>query len=253
MTSIQPIDNQLISLIEKEKYREILNTINDQYENMETYISNLRNDISAIDVLINSLEDKKNKGYDIGTSLETLFFQRTTLEIDLNFYLHMKKNYINKLYQDLYNYTINIINSALDIENNKNETDLDTMISNKLGECKKYDKDMEYSMTDIYTLLSNTEKNLLELSTDIASFSELIVDAQNKEKRGFAVGNLVLNLEAQKDKLVLEFKSYCHRLENFLEQNKEFSIKCYNKIKLISNEVDTTEEEFDNEEANQIQ
>ena len=51
-----------------------------------------------------------------------------------------------------------------------------------------------------------------------------------------------MNLESQQQKLTLEFTSYIQRLTKFLEQNKNFSNRCLNRIKIISSEIVTSEE-----------
>jgi hypothetical protein len=51
-----------------------------------------------------------------------------------------------------------------------------------------------------------------------------------------------MNLESQKQKLTLEFASYVIRLKKFLNQNKSFSTRCLNRIKMISNEIVSAEE-----------
>ena len=51
-----------------------------------------------------------------------------------------------------------------------------------------------------------------------------------------------MNLQGQQQKLTLEFDSYIQRLWKFLDQNKKFSGRCLNRIKLISDEIVTTEE-----------
>ena len=66
--------------------------------------------------------------------------------------------------------------------------------------------------------------------------------ATERETRGFNVGNLIMNLEAQKQKLTLEFDAYISRLGKFLDQNKNFSDRCLNRIKLISSEIVTAQE-----------
>merc|ERR1712199_42695 len=58
----------------------------------------------------------KERGYDVGTSLDTLGFQKDSLQIDYDFFIHMKDVYIKKLYGDLYKYCDGIIESALAIE-----------------------------------------------------------------------------------------------------------------------------------------
>ena len=49
--------------------------------------------------------------------------------------------------------------------------------------------------------------------------------------------------KGQKQKLTLEFTSYIERLSKFLEQNKNFSNRCLNRIKIISSEITTSEEQ----------
>ena len=51
-----------------------------------------------------------------------------------------------------------------------------------------------------------------------------------------------MNLESQKQKLTLEFDAYISRLSKFLDQNKNFSDRCLNRIKIISSEIVTAAE-----------
>ena len=81
------------------------------------------------------------------------------------------------------------------------------------------------------------------MADDIGSFDVKINRAKERETRGFSVGNLIMNLEGQKQKLALEFTSYIERLAKFLEQNKNFSDRCLNRIKIISSEITTAEEQ----------
>ena len=58
-----------------------------------------------------------------------------------------------------------------------------------------------------------------------------------------------MNLESQKQKLTLEFDAYIERLSKFLDQNKNFSGRCLNRIKMISAEIVTAEEAADAAES----
>ena len=58
-----------------------------------------------------------------------------------------------------------------------------------------------------------------------------------------------MNLESQKQKLTLEFSAYIERLGKFLEQNKSFSGRCLNRIKMISSEIVTAEEKAKEEKS----
>ena len=102
-------------------------------------------------------------------------------------------------------------------------------------------------MNEIFALINCTTANLRELADDIGTFDTKIASATEKETRGFSVGNLIMNLESQKQKLTLEFDAYIERLSKFLDQNKNFSGRCLNRIKMISAEIVTAEEAADAE------
>ena len=78
-------------------------------------------------------------------------------------------------------------------------------------------------MNEIFALINCTTANLRELAEDIGSFDRKIATATERQSRGFSVGNLIMNLESQQQKLSLEFASYIERLTKFLDQNKNFS------------------------------
>ena len=188
----------------------------------------------------------------------------------------MKNVYIKKLYGDLYQYCDDIIESALAIEEIPANSTKETVKVRKFRNMVPYpaplidnpnyldndgnpvegekeqitDETVKYDMNEIFALINCTTSNLRELSEDIGSFDDRINVAKERETRGFSVGNLIMNLESQKQKLTLEFTSYIERLSKFLEQNKEFSGRCLNRIKLISNEIVTSEEASTNNTAN---
>ena len=205
----------------------------------------------------------QDRGYDVGTSLETLGFQKDSLQIDLDFFIHMKDVYIKKLYGDLYQYCDDIIESALAIEDIAANTTKEAVKLRKFRNMVAYpaplinnpryldndgnpvegekeqiiDESVKYDMNEIFALINTTTSNLRELADDIGTFNARINAATEKESRGFSVGNLIMNLESQKQKLTLEFSSYIERLSKFLDQNKEFSGRRLNRIQLISNEI----------------
>ena len=139
----------------------------------------------------------QQRGYDVGTSLDTLGFQKDSLEIDYDFFVHMKDVYIKKLYGDLFRYCDSIIESALAIEEIPNgfsreqiknrkfrnmipypppkipkpkATDLDgNLVPDEPVEIE--DPTARYDMNEIFALINCTTSNLRELSDDIGSFS----------------------------------------------------------------------------------
>ena len=268
MTAIRPTESELRDKIDADGYNEVLNVINSKYTEMDKYIGNLASDIMSIRDFEKEMLADKERGYDVGTSLDTLGFQKESLEIDHDFFVHMKDVYIKKLYGDLYKYCDGIIESALAIEEMPDGSTREQVKERKFRNMVPYPPKMvpnpsamdengeaipgvpleiedpyaKYDMNEIFALINCTTSNLRELADDIGTFSARISAAQEKEARGFSVGNLIMNLESQKQKLSLEFGSYIERLSKFLQQNATFSDRCLNRIKIISDEIVTAEE-----------
>ena len=116
MTAIRPSDSELRDKIDSDSYNNILNQINAKYTEMDKFIGNLESDIQSVKDFEKDMLLDKERGYDVGSSLDTLAFQKDSLQIDLNFFTHMKDVYIKKLYGDLYKYCNAIIENALAIE-----------------------------------------------------------------------------------------------------------------------------------------
>lgn len=269
MTAIRPTDSALRDKIEADLYNQILNDINAQYAEMDKYIGNLEGDITSVKEFIGDVLADQARGYDIGTSLDTLHFQHDSLKIDNDFFKHMKEVYIKKLYGDLYTYCDGIIESALSIEDMPAGFTREKLKERKFRNMPGYpapqvpnpahvdpstgepvegepatvpDPSVRYDMNEVFALINCTTSNLRELAEDIGSFDAKIARAREREARGFAVGNLIMNLEGQKQKLMLEFASYVIRLKKFLQQNQGFAVRCLKRIQMISSEIVTAEE-----------
>ena len=269
MTAIKPTDSALRDQIDSDSYNSILNVINSKYTEMDKFIGNLQGDIVAVKDFEKDILADKARGYDVGTSLDTLEFQSESLEIDLNFFTHMKIVYIKKLYGDLYKYCDGIIENALSVEDIPEGSTREEVKERKFRNMTPYPPPMvpnpkhldaagavvegepveiadpfaKYDMNEIFALINCTTSNLRELAEDIGSFDVKISRATERETRGFSVGNLIMNLEGQKQKLTLEFNAYITRLSKFLEQNQNFSDRCLKRIKMISSEIVTAEEQ----------
>ena len=268
MTAIRPTDSALRDKIAADKYNEILNNTNAKYTEMDKYITNLESDILSIKDFENEMLADKARGYDVGSSLDTLGFQKDSLQIDLDFFVHMKAVYIKKLYGDLHQYCDAIIEDALMIEEIPANFTRESVKQRKFRNMRPYppptipnpahldaagnpvdgepaeipDPTARYDMNEIFALINCVTANLRELADDIGTFDVRIANAKEKESRGFNVGNLIMNLESQKQKLTLEFDGYITRLSKFLEMNEQFSGRCLNRIKSISEEIVSSEE-----------
>ena len=269
MTAIKPTESDLRDKIDSDAYNATLNEVNAKYTEMDKYIGNLASDILSIKDFETDMLADKARGYDVGTSLDTLGFQKESLTIDHDFFVHMKDVYIKKLYGDLYLYCDGIIENALAIEDIPKNSSREDVKKRKFRNMVPYppqlvdnpnaldadgnqiegeplqipDPNAKYDMNEIFSLTNTTTSNLRELADDIGTFNQRIENAKEKESRGFSVGNLIMNLESQKTKLTLEFDSYIERLTKFLDQNKNFSDRCLKRIQMIASEIVTAEEQ----------
>ena len=89
MTAIRPSESDLRDKIDADTYNSTLNEINAKYTEMDKYISNLQSDILSIKDFEAEMIADKARGYDVGTSLDTLGFQKDSLQIDHDFFVHM--------------------------------------------------------------------------------------------------------------------------------------------------------------------
>lgn len=268
MTAIRPTDSALRDKIASDEYNDILNKTNAKYTEMDKYITNLESDILSIKDFEGEMLADKARGYDVGSSLDTLGFQKDSLQIDLDFFVHMKVVYIKKLYGDLHQYCDSIIEDALLIEDIPKNFTREQVKERKFRNMRPYppptidnpgyldaegnpvegepekipDPTARYDMNEIFALINCVTANLRELADDIGTFDTRISNATEKEQRGFNVGNLIMNLESQKQKLTLEFDGYITRLSKFLEMNEKFSGRCLSRIKSISEEIVSSEE-----------
>lgn len=267
MTAIRPADSALRDKIKPDDYNQALSDISNKFQEMEKFIGNLESDIASIADFEKSVRADMERGYDVGTSLDTLTFQKESLTIDLEFFVHMKDVYTKKLYGDLYAFCDSIVGSAMAIEGVPPGMTKESVRERKFQGASPYPPPMipnplatkdgepvpgvpieiadplaKYDMNSIFSLTNITTSNLRELADDINSFTERIAQAQAREARGFAVGNLIMNLEAQQQKLTLEFDASISRITKFLEQNKDFSSRCLKRIQMISQEIVTAEE-----------
>ena len=208
MTAIRPSDSELRDKIDSDSYNNILNQINAKYTEMDKFIGNLESDIQSVKDFEKDMLLDKERGYDVGSSLDTLAFQKDSLQIDLNFFTHMKDVYIKKLYGDLYKYCNAIIENALAIEElpdgftreqikNRKFRNMHPYPPNLVNNPKYLDADgnhvpgeeelmedptAKYDMNEIFALINCTTSNLRELAEDIGTFTDRINNAEDKQK-----------------------------------------------------------------------
>ena len=74
----------------------ILNEINSKYSEMDI-IGNLESDIQAVNDFEQGILGDKERGYDVGSSLDTLGFQKDSLTIDLGIFYSYERCLYKKI------------------------------------------------------------------------------------------------------------------------------------------------------------
>ena len=241
--NITPVDRSLASSIDADGYRNTLNEMNENFERMSRYITNLESDIQSIQSFMNELQRQEAQGINVGESVESLNFQKFQLDTDLQWFSDQRRMYINKLFKDLYKFTRDIAEAASQIENRSGGESDEDLIARKMVGVREFGEDANYTMGDVFGLVGLCERCLLELASDIAELGPVIENAKTKQSRGFNVGNLIVEIETQKVKLESDFRSNILRIESFLGSNKSYSAKCLKRIELVADEIKSKEEQ----------
>ena len=249
MSAIAPPAKDLVDRIDRDLYRRKLGEMSDSFQEMDRYITNIQSDLDAIQSLIEDLAQQRQMGYDVGSAETTLLFQLSQLSVDLNWFKSQKKEYLNKAYGDLFKFAMDIAENAAQIEPRRNGETVQDLVDRKVRGMRPVEEGAVYSMADVQSLLSNTERLLMELASDVASIDPRIETARQREARGFQIGNLLVNLTSQRAKLTTDFQSSCARIDSFLSLNAKFAGRCLHRIKMIADEIVSEQEMKDKKEA----
>lgn len=239
---IAAVDKELTDMVDRDKFRQRLNSMNDSYEKMSTFIDDLRGDLRSIEQFERDIKQQEGMGFDCGSSLATLQFQRSQLSTDLTFFENMKKLYLKRTYSDLYSFASEIGMSASAIEQRRDGETTEELHERKMSGAREFDQEQEYQMNDNFNILSLAESLLMELAQDIAGFTSRIGEAEARAARGFQIGSLVTTLRSQQVRLRSEFVASIAQITAFLDTNVKFAGRCLKRIETISQEIMTEEE-----------
>ena len=247
--SISAVDQGLVSLIERDAFRSEMNATGEAYAEMNTYISNIEADLRSIETFERDLRAQEQQGFDVGSSLRSLTFQREQLRCDMQFYVQMRDVYLSRQYSDLYKFAAAIAHAAATIEPRQPGQTVEDLAASKMGVARVFDPEASYSMVDSFNCLGLCENLLYELAADIAAFEPRIAEAESRARRGFQTGNLVSTMKAQQLRLRTEFQSSIVQIRDFLKNGRLFAARALKRVKLISNEIVTEQEVQDADDA----
>lgn len=237
-------DTQIV----KDKYqkyieicKKLFSEIKVHFKNLNSKLSILSNKVDKIKVLCSNLNNKKTLYND--DHINNLVFQANLISGDINYLSTIKKTFLNKFHNDIFNLANNIIlfiSSITNLEIDDNDKEKNHIIK-KVTTIKKIN-DVNIKLIEVY--LESILKNLSLVDDVCLNFTNYINKINNKiNTEHFHCNNLNITLSNKKNNILLEFNknrdSICRLLEyyanftNHVEKqinNLKISDFCLNEV-----------------------
>tara|TARA_Y100000816_G_scaffold291333_1_gene282395 strand:+ start:2850 stop:3923 length:1074 start_codon:yes stop_codon:yes gene_type:complete len=234
--------------IVKDKYqkyieicKKLFSEIKVHFKNLNSKLSILSNKVDKIKVLCSNLNNKKTLYND--DHINNLVFQANLISGDINYLSTIKKTFLNKFHNDIFNLANNIIlfiSSITNLEIDDNDKEKNHIIK-KVTTIKKIN-DVNIKLIEVY--LESILKNLSLVDDVCLNFTNYINKINNKiNTEHFHCNNLNITLSNKKNNILLEFNknrdSICRLLEyyanftNHVEKqinNLKISDFCLNEV-----------------------
>ena len=247
-TKNKSVDKDNETLIVKDKYRKymeickkLFNEIKVHFKNLNSKLSILSNKVDKIKMLCSNLNNKKTLYND--DHINNLVFQANLISGDINYLSTIKKIFLNKFHNDIFNLANNIIlfiSSITSLEIDDNDKERNHIIK-KVTTIKKIN-DVNIKLIEVY--LDSILKNLSLVDDVCLNFTNYINKINNKiNTEHFHCNNLNITLSNKKNNILLEFNknrdSICRLLEyyanftNHVEKqinNLKISDFCLNEV-----------------------
>ena len=202
----------------------LFGNINKHFNNLNSQIVKLNNKVDNIKTLCASLNDKKSL-YTM-EHINNLVFQANLLSGDINYLSGLRKTFLHKMHNDIFNLANNIIlfiSSITNIEIDDNDKEKNHIIK-KVTTIKKIN-DINIKLVETYlgSILNN-----LELVNQVGNnFNQYIKKMNDKiTNENFHCNNLNITLNNKKDNILLEY-----------EKNKQSILKLLQYYSNLSNSI----------------
>ena len=223
------IENNLITKTDNFEYftnecTNLFGNINKHFNNLNSQIVKLNNKVDNIKTLCASLNDKKSL-YTM-EHINNLVFQANLLSGDINYLSGLRKTFLHKMHNDVFNLANNIIlfiSSITNIEIDDNDKEKNHIIK-KVTTIKKIN-DINIKLVETYlgSILNN-----LELVNQVGNnFNQYIKKMNDKiTNENFHCNNLNITLNNKKDNILLEY-----------EKNKQCILKLLQYYSSLCNNI----------------
>ena len=193
-------------------------------------IANIRIDVVELsklhkDLMENKLQ-KKNLQY-----VDSIFFQKSMIEVELYSNQKIQRKYLNKFYSDLYNI-------ILSIKNSKTEKDNPVKIPDNILKYNVLYDSMSYEYDDIFNAVRFILDHQLSSINNIISDLDFIYQMEIKEGQGYCLKEFNTNLNYK----VLNKMSYVNyvfeKINYIIDFQLQFADKFNIKMNTVAGEVD---------------
>jgi len=220
------------------------------YNKINNAIDHIKDDIKQLSALHASLTNvPKDKFYDNGRYSDDIFFQKNLLNDENNLLIRINILMRQKLYGDLFKIYVRLIKF---IKNNNMDhytikqcpTFVQYLKENNIKFFSIIDKTTDYDNSDIINLHKNIHNELREINEFIDRINQIITTTSLEETDGFPTKILYVDVNGQRDRLVLECKLVSEILENILNISIKLSETYVTKSENLAREVKQNAKDF---------
>jgi hypothetical protein len=212
----------------------ILLSINSQLIQINDFKENIENDLQILNTfhtnIITDLNTNKNIFGEYG---DTIFFQKTIINIEYQNLIHIKKLYSNKYYGDLYKLHLKLDNNVIKYQDLKFYNILPKTITNY----NDLNNHIIYTESDTMTLINSLEINILKIAQYIHSFLLKIGTITKKINNGFDVENLLFKYNYDIKNVIIETHCIIEIFIHILDFIHDFYKIHITKLELLSKEI----------------
>lgn len=202
----------------------LLNNIDRKIYSVDNYETKILKRIQEIKSINSKLSNKTF--FDLNDSIVNLKFQNEILNNEKKYIVSLKKTFLEKIYNDLYNLAESVLMFVSSIDNIEfNDKNSKVNIIKKITSLKAipYNK---LNVKNLFSIVNSISNNLQLIKSVIDSFMDFIkntnkiINEQNYHCRTFET-----NLNNQKSHMIIEYNKYVHQLYKILNYYNEFSDK----------------------------
>ena len=223
----------------------LMNVIDRNIQTLDNYEDNIHKKQISILNLISKLQ--KKAFFDLNDSLSNLKFQSQILKNEEKYSKELKRIFLEKIYNDIYQLAESILMFISSIDNIEfDDNNGKKSIQKRLSTIKHISHD-SLNIKGLFNLINSINNNLDLIKSVIDNFNKFIKNVGKTIKdNNFHCKTFSTNLNNQKSHIVVEYNKYCDQLVQILEYynnlSKNISIQLDNQ-KIVEFCVDSIKKE----------